>query len=321
MPHATSADDFRSQFETQSFNPQDIDLDPSLHDPTLQRLLRAHLLALPYGSFLQVVARLLECQGGASVRPMGREGFVGRNRSGGWDMEANLPAPSELTRGLSQAHTTFNSHTHHRARCLVQVKQFDQLAVQQRTVDELRGCCLRAGAGRGLILTTSRFSPVAQAAAEASPLAPITLIDGERLGALLLQHKLGVRQGPDGGWRIDPEFFSKLGKAANSKAKVANHQAERATGTQVGGRHSSQADPFQSQSHQPKSCTPTASSSKPTQTRVLHLSIAVGPILFDPLTPSTGPGRRRRGRNDNDPTDSGDQDRQDDQNHRNGGGQ
>lgn len=318
MNHTTSADDFRPQSETQSINPQDID--PSLHDPTLQRLLRAHLLALPYGSFLQVVAQLLECQGGANVRPTGREGFVGRNRSGGWDMEANLPEPSELTRGLSQARTPFNSHTPHRARCLIQVKQFDQLAVQQRTVDELRGCCLRAGAGQGLILTTSRFSPVAQAAAEASPLAPISLIDGETLLSLLLQHKQGVRQGPDGGWRIDPEFFRKLGKAANSKEKAANNQSERATGTRAGGRHSSQADPFQDQPHPPKSCTPTASSSKPTQTRVLHLSISVGPILFDLLTPSTGPGRRRRGRN-NRLCDSDDQNRQDNQNRRNGRGQ
>ncbi len=319
MPHATSADDFRSQSETQSSHPKDLDLEPSFHDPSLQKLLRAHLLALPYGAFLQVVARLLECQGGASVRPTGREGFVGRNRSGGWDMEANLPEPSELTRGLSQARTPFNSHSPHCTRYLVQVKQFDQLAVQQRTVDELRGCCLRAGAGRGLILTTSRFSPVAQTAAEASPLAPITLIDGQTLVVLLLQHKLGVRQGPDGGWRIDPEFFRKLGKAANSKEKAANNQAERATGTRVGGRHSSQTDIFQGQSHPPRPCTPTTSSSnflsKPPQTRVLHLSIAIGPIIFDPLTPSTGPGRRRRGRNDNDPTDS------DDQNRRKGGGQ
>lgn len=315
MPHATSADDFRSQSETQSFNPQDIDLDPSLHDPALHRLLRAHLLALPYGAFLQVVARLLECRGRANMRPMGREGFVGRNRSGGWDMEANLPAPSELTGGLSQARTPFNSHTPHRARCLIQVKQFDQLAVQQRTVDELRGCCLRAGAGQGLILTTSRFSPVAQAAAEASPLAPITLIDGARLVALLLQHKLGVRQGPDGGWRIDPEFFRKLKKASNTKAKAANNQAERATGTRVEGKHSSQADPFQNQPPPVKPCIPTTSSSKPTQTRVLHLSIAIGPILFDPVIVNTGPGRRRKNKK------SDDQNRQDDQNHRNGGGQ
>lgn len=307
MNHFTPSDEFFPQFET-----QDADLDPSL-----QKLLRAHLLALPYGSFLQVIAQLLECQGGASVRPTGREGFVGRNRSGGWDMEANLPAPSELTHGLSQSRTPFNSqfnfHTPHRARCLVQAKQFDQLAVQQRTVDELRGCCLRAGAGQGLILTTSRFSPVAQAAAEASPLAPITLIDGQTLVVLLLQHKLGVRQGSDGGWRIDPEFFRKLGKASNSKAKAANHQAERATGTQVGGRHSSQANPFQDQPHPPKSCTPTASSSKPTQTRVLHLSIAVGPILFGPVIVNTQPGRRRKDKKSNGQSD--------DQNHRNGGGQ
>lgn len=312
MNHTTKADDFYPQSEPpstnpQSTNPQNVERDPNIHDPnihnpSLQRLLRAHLLALPYGAFLQVVARLLECRGGLNVRPTGREGFVGRNRAGGWDIEADLPEPGGL------AHTTGQSHTDRRARyraqvkCLVQVKQFDCLAVQQRTVDELRGCCLRAGAGRGIILTTSRFSPVAQAAAQASALAPVTLIDGEMLLSLLLQHKLGVRQGPDGGWRIDSEFFRKLGKAASNQA--ANYQAEIEVETWASGRRFFQAEALQDQPSpsKPTSLKPNSLNhcpTKPPQTPVLHLSIVLGPIALG-LGPDTGRGREDNNGKDND---------------------
>lgn len=285
MNRSTPADDFRSQSDHQN-----IDCDPSLHDPSLQRLLRAHLLALPYGAFLQVVARLLEGRGGLNVRPTGRQGFVGRNRAGGWDIEADLPEPDGLTSNMTGDMTgdmtdgVSQSRTDHRAKCLVQVKslvqvkQFDGLAVQQRTVDELRGCCLRAGAGRGLILTTSRISPVARAAAQASALAPITLIDGEMLLTLLLRHKLGVRQGSDGGWRIDPEFFRKLGKVASNQA--ASNQPGTAPETRAGDKHSSQAEALPSRSHLPKPSPTQPSSTQPCQTeasqpRVLHLSITL----------------------------------------------
>ena len=277
MNHSTAADDLYPQF-----NPQNIDADPSFHDPSLQRLLRAHLLALPYGAFLQFLARLLERQGGLNVRPTGREGFVGRNRAGGWDIEADLPEQGGLTSRVVQ------SNTDHRVKYLVQVKQFDALAVQQRTVDELRGCCLRAGAGRGLILTTSRFSPVAQAAAQASALAPITLIDGEMLLTLLLQHKMGVRQSLDGGWRIDSEFFRKLGK-------TAKNQPETVLKARAGGRRSFHTEALQDHPSPPKPTSLKPNSFKPcptmpSQTYVLHLSIVLSPIALG-LGPATSGGR------------------------------
>ena len=306
MNHTTTADDFYPQSETQSSNPQStnpqsIDFDPSLHDPSLQRLLRAHLLALPYGAFLQVVAHLLERRDGLNVRPTGRQGFVGRNRAGGWDIEADLPEQGSLTSRMSQFHTD------HRARYLVQVKQFDCLVVQQRTVDELRGCCLRAGAGRGLILTTSRFSPVAQAAAQGSALAPVTLIDGEMLLTLLLQHKMGVRQSPDGGWRIDSEFFRKLATAANKQLarnqadnnQAANYQPETEIETRASGRRSRQAKAVQRQSQPPNPSSLKHCPTKPPQTPVLHLSIVLGPIALG-VGPDTGRGRKDNDREDND---------------------
>ena len=179
----------------------------------LRRDLRERLLALPYRTFLRVVAQLLESLGGQNVHLLGRDGFVGRNRGGGWDLEATLP-PSEPF-GSSQPGV----------QCIIQVKQFSDLAVQQRSIDELRGCCLRAGAGQGLIVTTSHFSPVAHRAAAASVLAPITLIDGETLVELLAWHGMGVIQAKSGKQQLDPEFFQSLSASADALPSGAAQQS------------------------------------------------------------------------------------------------
>ena len=167
------------------------------HD-MLRRELRECLLNLSYSAFLGVVAQLLERIGHQDVRLSGRKGFVGRNRAGGWDLETVMPACNSL------------GSDHPRIRCIIQAKQFTELSVQQRTVDELRGCCLRTGAGQGILITTSQFSPVARRAAEASVLAPVTLIDGERLLDLLVCHKLGLSLAKSGKWKVDSVFFKTL---------------------------------------------------------------------------------------------------------------
>ena len=76
----------------------------------------------------------------------------------------------------------------------MQSKQFDTLPVYQRSVDELRGTCLRAGAEEALLITTSAFSPVVLQNAEtsAAPVAPVRLLAGEELLDLLILHRLGV---------------------------------------------------------------------------------------------------------------------------------
>jgi hypothetical protein len=164
----------------------------------LTRKVREELLALPYSAFLLVVARLLERQGYRQVRLLGRKEFVGRNRSGGWDLEATAPRQQAMSAGQAGP------------RCIIQVKQFDKLTVQQRTVDELRGCILRSGAGLGILITTSRFSPVAQEAAQTSSLAPIVLLSGKELLSLLIQQRLGVFQKPNSKWAVDLEFFRSI---------------------------------------------------------------------------------------------------------------
>ena len=201
--------DFENVFPDLFPFPAPQELDAALTAPikSLQRDLRERLLALPYRSFLVVVAQLLERQGSQNVHFAGREGFVGRNQGGGWDLEATLPPLQSFACGQPGV------------RSLIQAKQFDDLAVQQRSVDELRGCCLRAGTGQGLLVTTSRFSSVAVQAAKASALAPIVLVDGEDLLNLLIQHGMGVVRSITGTLQLDPEFFQSLSAKADSLPK------------------------------------------------------------------------------------------------------
>lgn len=190
---------------------------PATDLPATERLssqVREELLALPYSAFLQVIARLLERQGYREIRLLGRKGFVGRNRGGGWDLEAKAPWNQATIAGQEGS------------RCVIQVKHFDELVVQQRSVDELRGCILRAGVGMGLIITTSRFSPVAQEAAEASSLAPVLLLGGDRLLSLLIHQKLGVRQKPGGKWDVDLAFFRSVREEASLNAQEAEAKQE-----------------------------------------------------------------------------------------------
>ena len=70
----------------------------------------------------------------------------GRNRAGGWDLEAYDCIDGDC----------FG--------CIVQVKQFASQAIYQRHVDELRGCLLRAGGREAWLITLSTFSAPARAA-------------------------------------------------------------------------------------------------------------------------------------------------------------
>lgn len=77
---------------------------------------------------------------------------------------------------------------------VVQVKRFTRGSVGRPVLDQLRGSLHRFGATRGTIITLSRFSSGAKNAAFEPGAAPITLIDGERLINLLIEHRIGVRK-------------------------------------------------------------------------------------------------------------------------------
>ncbi|MDQ2687671.1 MAG: restriction endonuclease [Armatimonadota bacterium] len=163
-------------------------------------LLRRRLLALNYHAFAQCLCLLLGKIGYEDVHLAGRKGWKGRNRDGGYDIEAALPG------GVGSR------------KVIVQAKQFDILPVFQRSVDELRGTCLRTGAAEALLITTSTFSPVVErhAAGGFTPIAPVRLLDGEGLLGLMLQHRIGIWEEPgattDEPQRlgIDHTFFDEL---------------------------------------------------------------------------------------------------------------
>jgi restriction system protein len=76
---------------------------------------------------------------------------------------------------------------------VVQVKRY-RSNIQRPVVDALRGSLHRFGAVRGTIINTSGFSKGTREAAFERGAAPITLIDGEKLITLMIEHQLGVRK-------------------------------------------------------------------------------------------------------------------------------
>ena len=242
--------------------PQELDAALTAPSKSFRRDLREHLLALSYRSFLRVVAQLLERQGSQNVRFVGRDGFVGRNQGEGWDLEAVLPPLQSFACGQPGV------------RSLVQVKQFDGLSVQQRSVDELRGCCLRAGAGQGLLVTLSRFSPVAVQAAKASALAPVALVGGEDFLNLLIQHGMGVVRLVSGTLELDPEFFQVLDAkvGVSLKVRAKKEKANASASANVQRRTGKPAKPLIVSTAPRVSLDGKAYSS---ETTVLHFSVTV----------------------------------------------
>ena len=92
---------------------------------------------------------------------------------------------------------------------LVQVKQYER-PVSRRFVDELRGALLRTESRHALLITTSHFSPAAVKAAQEDHIAPVHLMDSEKLCRLLIQHQIGVCSRQDNYPQIDAEFFKDL---------------------------------------------------------------------------------------------------------------
>ncbi len=169
---------------------------------TIADQLRQRLLALSYPAFAQCLCVLLEALGYEEAQPAGRQEWKGYNRpgGGGYDLEAVLPG------GLAPR------------RIVAQIKQYDGLNVHQRSVDELRGACLRCGAAEAILMTTSAFSKVvlkhaATLDASGSPLAPVRLIDGKELLGLMINHRIGTRETAHGGvyrLELDEAFFRHL---------------------------------------------------------------------------------------------------------------
>lgn len=195
------------------------------YEQYLAEQLHCRLLDLDFPAFAFCVCRLLEALGYQDVHLAGRREWKGYNKpgGGGYDLEATLPG-SLLPGSLSSR------------RIIAQIKQFDGLRVHQRSVDELRGACLRVGAAEALLITTSAFSQVARAGAATpggaiSLVAPVRLIDGEELAALLIRHQIGVKECKLKKCKISARNrglarLPRLGNKASTDDKLAEKQWE-----------------------------------------------------------------------------------------------
>jgi hypothetical protein len=175
----------------------------------LRAALRQRLLDLNFHAFARCLAHLLGKLGYEDVGLAGRTDWKGRNQDGGYDLTATLP-PGSLPR-----------------RVVVSLKQFDPpMRVYQRSVDELRGTCLRVGAAEAVLITTSSFSPaIRKEALQSAPLAPVRLMDGEELLDLLVAQGIGVRQeaaeSANGPARlgVDHAFFEGLSRVSSGNGR------------------------------------------------------------------------------------------------------
>jgi restriction system protein len=90
---------------------------------------------------------------------------------------------------------------------VVQVKRH-RGRIQRKDLDALRGSLHRFNAVRGTIITTNDFAKGTTDAAFERGAAPITLINGDKLIDLLMQHEIGVRKKAIEILEIDPDVFT-----------------------------------------------------------------------------------------------------------------
>jgi len=145
--------------------------------------LREHLLQMDPNGFEELVGRLLEEMNYEKVEVIGQSG------DGGVDVVADIQL------GVTSVREVVQAKRHKRT-------------IQRKDLDALRGSLYRFNAVRGTIVATSRFAKGAVEAAFAQGTAPITLIDGDRLIDLLIEHGIGVRTRSIEVLTFDPEGLS-----------------------------------------------------------------------------------------------------------------
>jgi restriction system protein len=135
----------------------------------VKRRLHEQLLAMPPVEFEQLIGRLLGAMGYENVTVTRRSG------DGGIDVVADIEM------GILQLRTA------------VQVKRMKG-NVQRPVVSQLRGDMALLDVDQGMIITTSGFSQGAKDVARVRNVAPITLLDGDRLTDLLIEQGIGVHR-------------------------------------------------------------------------------------------------------------------------------
>ena len=152
---------------------------------SVQESLRDQLLNMSGFAFEHLVKQLLEEMNYQNVE------VTKQSSDGGVDVVADI----EL--GITSVREVVQAKCHKRT-------------IPRKDLDALRGSLHRFNAVRGTIIATSRFSKNTKKAAFAIGAAPITLIDGEKLIELLLEHGIGVRKRTLEILSVDPDAFTAL---------------------------------------------------------------------------------------------------------------
>ena len=149
--------------------------------------LRDLLINMDAFAFEHLVKRLLEAMGYQNVEVTPPAG------DGGVDVIADI----EL--GITSVREVVQAKRHRRT-------------IQRKELDALRGSLHRFNAVRGTIIATSQFAKGTKEAAFESGAAPITLIDGDKLIDLLIEHDIGVHKQTV--LTVDYEAFAALAEEA-----------------------------------------------------------------------------------------------------------
>jgi restriction system protein len=136
---------------------------------TVRQRLKETLSVIDPYDFEFLIKRLLEAMGYNNVE------VTKRSNDGGVDVVADIEV------GITNV------------REVVQVKRH-QGNIRRPVLDQLRGTLHRFDAMRGTIITSGGFARGMQETAFERGAAPITLIDGEKLIDLLIEHDIGVRK-------------------------------------------------------------------------------------------------------------------------------
>ena len=139
------------------------------HANTVRESLRELLQDMDPFAFEHLIKRLLE--------EMNYQNVEGTSRSS----DSGVDVVGDIKLGITSVREVVQAKRHRRA-------------VQRKDLDALRGSLYRFNAVRGTIVTTSRFAKGTQDAAFATGVAPITLLDGDKLVDLLIEHGIGVRK-------------------------------------------------------------------------------------------------------------------------------
>ena len=163
--------------------------------------LKAYLQVMDPYQFEHLVKLLLEEMGYDDVEVTGGSGDKGV------DVVANI----EL--GIS------------RVREVVQVKR-QQVNIRRPVLDQLRGSLHYFNAVRGTIITTSGFTKGTKDAAFLPGAPPITLIDGQRLLDLLIEHRIGINRRQIDVLEFDRESLSQFEPESDEALSVDSQSSE-----------------------------------------------------------------------------------------------